>query len=148
MKDATLLDDPRETFPALKKYNIKLNPTKCLFGVPAGQLLGYLLSARGIEANPEKIAAIDNMRQPRNIRDIQKFTGCLASLSRFISRLGEKALPLYHLLKKTDKFVWSEMKPASSGRCSDQSIISVRCYRSRNKITRTTRSSYMECTWQ
>ena len=71
------------------------------------------MSARGIEANPEKIAAIDNMRQPRNIRDIQKFTGCLASLSRFISRLGEKALPLYHLLKKTDKFVWSEAADAA-----------------------------------
>ena len=71
------------------------------------------MSARGIEANPEKIAAIDNMRHPRNIKDIQKFTGCLASLSRFISRLGEKALPLYHLLKKTDKFDWSEAADAA-----------------------------------
>ena len=92
---------------------MKLNPEKCVFGVLAGQLLRYLVSARGIEANPEKIAAIDNMRQPRNTKDIQKFTGCLASLSRFISRLGEKALPLYHLLKKTDKFVWSEAADAA-----------------------------------
>ena len=92
---------------------MKLNPEKCVFGVPAGQLLGYLVSARGIEANPEKIAAIDNMRQPRNVKDIQKFTGCLASLSRFISRLGEKALPLYHLLKKTDKFVWNDAADAA-----------------------------------
>ena len=84
-----------------------------MFGVPAGQLLGFLVSARGIEANPEKIAAIENMRQPRSVKDIQKFTGCLASLSRFISRLGEKALPLYHLLKKTDKFVWSEATDAA-----------------------------------
>ena len=53
---------------------MKLNPEKCVFGVPAGQLLGYLVSARGIEANPEKIAAIDNMRQPRNIRDIQNLS--------------------------------------------------------------------------
>ena len=97
----TLLADLKETFDNLRRFQMKLNPEKCVFGVPAGQLLGYLVSARGIEANPEKIAAIDNMRQPRNVKDIQKFTGCLASLSR----LGEKALPLYHLLKKTDKFV-------------------------------------------
>ena len=68
---------------------------------------------RSIEANPEKIAAIENMRRPRNVRDIQRFTGCLASLSRFISRLGEKALPLYHLLKKTDKFTWSDAADAA-----------------------------------
>ena len=59
-KEATLLDDLRETFAALKKYSIKLNPTKCVFGVPAGQLLGYLVSARGIEANPEKITLRTN----------------------------------------------------------------------------------------
>ena len=53
------------------------------------------------------------MRQPRSIKDIQKFTGCLASLSRFINRLGEKALPLYQLLKKTDKFVWSDAADAA-----------------------------------
>ena len=93
----TLLADLKETFDNLCRFQMKLNPEKCVFGVPAGQLLGYLVSARGIEANPEKIAAIENMRRPRNVKDIQKITGCLASLSRFISRLGEKALPLYHL---------------------------------------------------
>ena len=92
---------------------MKLNLEKCMFGVPAGQLLGFLVSTRGIEANPEKIAAIDNMRQPWSVKDIQKITGCLASLSRFISRLGEKALPLYHLLKKTNKFVWNEAAGAA-----------------------------------
>ena len=57
----TLLDDLKETFDNLRWFHMKLNPEKCVFGVPAGQLLGYLVSARGIEANPEKIAAIDNM---------------------------------------------------------------------------------------
>ena len=66
-----------------------------------------------MEANPEKIAAIDNMRMRRSVKDIQKFTGYLASLSRFVSRLGEKALPLYHLLKKTDKFVWNKAADAA-----------------------------------
>ena len=90
----TLLADLKETFDNLCRFQMKLNP---VFGVPAEQLLGYLVSARGIEANPEKIPAIDNMRQPRNIKDIQKFTGCLASLSRFISRLGEKEIGRAHV---------------------------------------------------
>jgi len=86
---------------------MKLNPEKCMFGVPAGRLLGYLVSARGIEANPDKIAAIESMEPPTGLRGVQKFAGCMASLSRFLSRLGEKALPLYQLLKKTEKFGWT-----------------------------------------
>src|ERR1041385_3504246 len=60
-----------------------------------------------IECNPEKIAAIKRMGKPRNLKDVQKFNGCLASLSRFLSRLGEKAIPLYQLMKKTYKFSWT-----------------------------------------
>jgi hypothetical protein len=89
----TLLDDLKETFANLRQYQIKLNPEKCVFGVPAGKLLGFLVSERGIEANPEKIKAIERMRKPTRLRDVQKFTGCLASVSRFLSRLGERALP-------------------------------------------------------
>ena len=63
-KAATLVDHLRETFDRLDKFNIKLNPTKCAFGVPAGELLGYLISERGIEANPEKIEAILTMERP------------------------------------------------------------------------------------
>ena len=77
---------------------MKLNPEKCTFGVPAGRLLGYLVSARSIEANPNNIAAIESMEPPAELRGIQKFAGCMASLSRFLSRLGEKALLLYQLL--------------------------------------------------
>ena len=86
---------------------MKLNPDKCTFGVPAGKLLGFLMSSRGIEANPSKIRAIENMKLPKSLKDVQKFTGCLASLSRFVSWLGEKALPLYQLMKKSNKFVWT-----------------------------------------
>ena len=89
-----LLADLTETFQSLRAYNIKLNLKKCVFGVPAGKLLGFMVSERGIEANPEKIAEIQNMKPPQQLRDVQKLTGCLAALSRFISRLGEKALPL------------------------------------------------------
>ena len=112
-EEDTLLDDLRETFAALKKYTIKLNPTKCVFGVPAGQLLGYLVSARGIEANPEKIQALLKMPAPSKLRDVQQLSGRIAALSRFISRLGEKALPFYHLMKKTDRFEWTEEAQAA-----------------------------------
>ena len=95
MQGSTLLADLEETFANLRTYKIKLNPEKCVFCVPAGKLLEFLVSERGIECNPEKIAAIDRMNKPRNLKDVQNFTGCLASLSRFLSRLGEKAIPLY-----------------------------------------------------
>ena len=67
-----------------------------------GKLLGYIVFERGIEANPEKITAISNMGPIRNVKGIQRLTGCLAALSCFISQLGERGMPLYKLLKKTD----------------------------------------------
>ena len=70
-------------------------------------LLGYIVSQRGIEANPEKVSAITKMGPIRDIKGVQRVTGCLAALSRFISRLGEKALPLYRLLKKVEHFSWT-----------------------------------------
>jgi hypothetical protein len=85
-----------------------LNPEKCTYGVLAGQFLGYIVSQRGIEAKPSKIKANEALEPPIQLRDVQKFAGCLASLSRFVSRLGEKAMPLYQLMKKTDHFVWSQ----------------------------------------
>jgi hypothetical protein len=91
----SLIDDLRETFTNLRRFRMKLNLAKCTFVVPAGKLLGFLVSNRGIEVNPGKIRAIERMKPPVNLKEVQKFTGCLASLSRFISRLGEKALPLY-----------------------------------------------------
>ena len=66
-KGNDLLADLAETFQSLRAYNIKLNPEKCVFGVPAGKLLGFMVSERGIEANPEKIAAIQNMKRPKEL---------------------------------------------------------------------------------
>src|SRR3954467_12512119 len=106
-KRGTLLEDLKETFENLRRFQIKLNPEKCVFGVPASQLLGFLVSERGIECNPVKIKAIERMEVPGRLLDVQKLTGCLASISRFISRLGEKALPLYQLMKKTNFFEWN-----------------------------------------
>jgi hypothetical protein len=90
-----------------------LNPMKCIFGVPAGQLLGFIVSHRGIEVNPEKIKAILDISRPIDLKYVQRLTGCMAAVSRFISRLGEKALPLYKLMKKSDKFVWTDEADAA-----------------------------------
>jgi hypothetical protein len=91
----------------LQEYRWKLNPNKCIFSVPSGKLLGFIISHRGIEANPEKVFAITNMRAPTSIKDVQKLTGCMAALNRFISKLGERGLPFFKLLKHQEKFVWT-----------------------------------------
>ena len=99
-----LIADLGETFANLKRYRWKLNPSKCIFGVPSGILLGYIVSARGIEPNPDKVSAITNMKQPTCVKDIQKLISCMAALSRFISCLGEKGLPYFKLLKASERF--------------------------------------------
>jgi hypothetical protein len=70
-------------------------------------LLGYIVSQRGIKPNPEKVIALKRMGPIRDLKGVQKVLGCLAALSRFISRLGEKGLPLYQLLKKHEHFSWT-----------------------------------------
>jgi hypothetical protein len=97
-----------ETFSSLRRFRWKLNPTKCVFGVPSGKLFRFIISNRGIEANPVKIMAITDMGAPATIKDVQKLTGCMAALNRFISRLGERGLPFFKLLKCQDKFLWME----------------------------------------
>jgi hypothetical protein len=99
-KQDDLIEDLQETFNNLRKYNMMLNPTKCVFGVPAGQLLGFTVSHRGIEVNSEKIKAILDISRPNDLKDVQRLTGCVVAVSRFINCLGEKALPLYKLMKK------------------------------------------------
>jgi hypothetical protein len=113
-KEESLIDDLTETCDNLNWYKLKLNPTKCSFGMSLGQLLGFLVSARGIEANPEKIQAILTMGKPTKLHDVQKLEGGVAALSRFVARLGEKALPFYALMKKSgDKFEWTEEADAA-----------------------------------
>jgi hypothetical protein len=70
-KEDALISDLKETFDNLDRYKLKLNPTKCSFGVSAGQLLGFLVSTRGIEANPEKIQAILTMGKPAKLHEVQ-----------------------------------------------------------------------------
>jgi hypothetical protein len=106
-KASDLLSDLEVTFRCLRAKGVKLNPEKCVFGVPRGMLLGFIVSKRGIEANPEKIAAITNMGPIKDLKGVQRVMGCLAALRHFISRLGEKGLPLYRLLRKAERFTWT-----------------------------------------
>ena len=82
--------DLEELFNTISKYRLKLNPEKCVFGVEAGKFLGFLLTERGIEANPDKCAAIIAMQSPTSVKEVQQLTGRMAALSRFVSAGGEK----------------------------------------------------------
>jgi hypothetical protein len=103
-----LIVDLAQTFANLRHYRWKLNPEKCVFGVPSGKLLGFMVSHRGIEANPTKANAIRRMNRPTGKKDVMKLTGMMVVLGRFISKLGEKGLPFFKLLIKSDKFKWTD----------------------------------------
>ena len=98
------LDDLKETFTTLKQYQMKLNPTKCVFGVASGKFLSFIVSQRGIEANPEKVQAIINMTLPKTVKEVQKLTRRMTALNRFISRATNKCLPFFKILKQA--FAW------------------------------------------
>ncbi|XP_039687770.1 uncharacterized protein [Medicago truncatula] len=100
-------DDLKEIFQQIRKFNMRLNPTKCTFGVQAGNFLGFLLTRKGIEANPDKCQAIINMRNPCSIREVQQLTGRLAALSRFLSCSGDKAFAFFATIKKKEAFEWT-----------------------------------------
>ena len=97
-----------ECFAQLNSHNMKLNPTKCRFAVASGEFLGYLVTFRGIEANPKQINALIEMASPKNKREVQRLTGRVAALNRFISRSTDKCLPFYDVLRGNKKFEWSE----------------------------------------
>ena len=99
------LDDLRETFTTLKQYQMKLNPSKCVFGIASGKFLGFMVSQRGIESNPEKVQTIINMASPRTVKEVQKLNGRIAALNRFVSRATDKCLPFFKTLKQA--FTWT-----------------------------------------
>ena len=92
----------------LDRYNIKLNPEKCVFGVKARKFLGFMISHRGIEVNLKKMEAILNMKPPKSLNELQKLNGRITALGRFISCSAKKYLPLFRALKNYKKFEWSD----------------------------------------
>jgi ribonuclease HI len=106
-KAETHLQDLATAFSILDQYNMKLNPSKCHFGVEAGKFLGYMVTKRGIEASPEQIQAILNLKSPKTVKEVQRLTGRVAALNRFISRSSEKCKEFYDILRKNKKFEWT-----------------------------------------
>ncbi|KAK0605075.1 hypothetical protein LWI29_022519 [Acer saccharum] len=101
-------EDLKETFDVLRKYKMKLNPSKCVFGVPSGRFLGFQVHQRGIEVNPEKIKALEGMASPKTLKDVQRLTRCLASLNRFIAKSTDKCTPFFRAIKKGKGLEWSK----------------------------------------
>ena len=93
-----------KAFHILRNYSMKLNPAKCAFGVSAGKFLSFIVNHRGIEANPDKIKAVLDMPSPSGIKEVQRQTGRIAALSRFVSRESDKCQPFFQVLKKA--FQW------------------------------------------
>ena len=100
------LNDLQETFDTLRSYNMKLNPSKCVFGVTAEKFLGFMVSQRGIEVNPEKVRAIIELGPPRSVKEVQNLNGKIAALTRFISKATDKCLPFFCILRKS--FKWTD----------------------------------------
>ncbi|XP_057740563.1 uncharacterized protein LOC130957736 [Arachis stenosperma] len=101
-----LTDDLKVIMDTLRKHQMRLNPTKCAFGMEAGEFLGFMITQRGVEANPEKCRAVLEMTSPKNLKEIQKLTGRLTALSRFLGASAQKAIPFFKLMKKGTPFKW------------------------------------------
>jgi hypothetical protein len=95
-----------ETFINMHEAWLKLNPEKCVFGVTRGKVLGCLVSMKGIEVNPDKIRAILQMQPPQNRKEVQKLTGSIAALNRFLVKLAEWSLSFFIVLRGSAKMEW------------------------------------------
>ncbi|XP_012830533.1 PREDICTED: uncharacterized protein LOC105951629 [Erythranthe guttata] len=103
----THLADLAETFATLRLYGMKLNPAKCAFAVQAGKFLGYVVNREGIKVNQDKVEAVLQMTPPRSIKEVQSLAGKVVALARFISRMADKSLPFFKILRKTAQFEWN-----------------------------------------
>ena len=98
MEETNHLRNLDKAFSILRKFQMKLNHAKCAFGVSSGKFLRYLVSQRGIKANPDKIRAIINMRSPWTTKEVQSLVGRVAALNRFVSRATDRCLPFFKIL--------------------------------------------------
>ena len=100
------LGDLGNIFEVLRKYKLRLNASKCSFGVESGKFLDYMVTHRGIEVNPDQIKAINNLQSPRNPKKVQKLIRMATALNRFISRSADKCRPFFLLINKWKGFEW------------------------------------------
>ena len=102
------INDLGDIFGFLRRHKLRLNASKCSFGVGLGKFLGYMVTHLGIEVNPDQIKAINNLQPPRNPKEVQKLTGMTVALNRFISRSADRCRPFFQLLNKWKGFEWTE----------------------------------------
>ena len=100
------MDDLKETFNTLCKYNMKLNPAKCIFAVTLRNFLGFMVSQRGVEANPDKVKATIEVKSPKTMKEVQNLIGKVATLNRFVFRATDKCMPFFKVLKEA--FQWND----------------------------------------
>ncbi|KAA3485494.1 RNA-directed DNA polymerase (Reverse transcriptase), Ribonuclease H-like protein [Gossypium australe] len=98
----------KKLFLRLRKFQLKPNPAKCTFGARSGKLLGFIVSEKGIEVDPNKIKAIQELPPPRTQKEVRGFLGRLNYIARFISQLTERCDPIFRLLRKHNPGVWNE----------------------------------------
>ena len=99
------LNDLQETFDTLRSYNMKLNSSKCVFGVTVEKFLGFMVSQRGIEVNPEKVRAILELEPLRTVKAVQSLNGKVAALNKFLSKATDKCLLFFRVLRKSFKWI-------------------------------------------
>ena len=102
------VEDLTNVFEVLRKHKLRLNASKCSFGVGSRKFLGYMVTHRGIEVNPDQIKAINGLRAPQNLKEVQKLTEMTATLNRFISKSADRCRPFFLLLHKWKGFEWTE----------------------------------------
>ena len=102
------IDDLGNIFEILRRQKLRLNASKCSFGDESWKFLGYMVTHRGIEVNPDQIKAINNLQPPRNPKKVQMLTRMTAVLNRFISRSTDRCRPFFQLLNKWKGFEWTE----------------------------------------
>ena len=110
----------QQTFDLLREYDMKLNPLKCAFGVSAERFLGFMVTQRGIEANPAQLKTILQSSAPSSKKGIQQLIGRLAALGRFISRFTDRLKPFFTTLRGANRVEWNE-------EC-DQAFIAIKKY--------------------
>ena len=98
----------QEVFQLLRRYGIKLNPTKCAFGISSGKFLGFMVTQRGIEVNPDQIKAVASAPAPKNKKDLQHLTGKFVALGRFIARFTNKLRSFFLALKEANATGWTK----------------------------------------
>ena len=102
------IEDLTNVFETLRRHKLCLNAFKCFFGAGSGKFLGYIVTHRGIEVNPDQIKAINNLQPPQNPKELQRLIGMTSALNRFISRSADRCRPFFLLMNRWKGFKWIE----------------------------------------